>query len=309
MTTNAAQSAIKLEILAGSLGFELSGWTKAEAPAAFPAFERWIDAGKNAGMNYLARRCKERQHPSSVLPEVKSILALGVSYRTVLEGTESGGKHPIRSLSGIAEYARGTDYHLWCSDRLRSLSKTHAELFPAERCRGVVDTAPLLERQFAVNTGLGFIGRNTMLINETLGSKFFLAFLLSTAELPDDVFGKPIENSCDEDCRLCIEHCPVGALTDYVLDARRCLNYWTIEYNGSEDDQPQFVKDKIAERPAERPTEYFFGCDVCQNVCPKNLHIVPVSGGTIPPESLSPEELRRIAADTPLERGLIQVFQ
>ncbi|GHT38454.1 hypothetical protein FACS189427_12550 [Planctomycetales bacterium] len=304
MSIDFITAAAELNNTAHSLGFELTGWTKAEIPAAFPAFEKWLDAGMNAGMDYLSANRLQRKHPSSILPDVKSILVLGVSYRTVLEGTdnnnvENSNRHPVRSLSGIAEYARGTDYHLWCRTKLKALAEKHKELFPAERCRGVVDTAPLLERQFAVNAGFGFTGLNTMLINEELGSKFFIASLLSTVELPNEVFGHPVKNSCDENCRLCIEHCPVGALVaPYILDARRCLNYWTIEYTGTKADIPPSIKDKIP----------FFGCDVCQQVCPKNRHIKPVSSGTIPPETLTAEELRRIAAGTPLERKFRRNF-
>lgn len=268
------------------LGFELSGVVRADVSSGYEIFHRWIDAGRHAGMDYLARHREARRHPKSVLPGVRSILVLAVSYEKVLESED----HPVKNLSGIAESARGVDYHHWVRPRLRSLSEKHRELFPEARCRGAVDTAPILERQCAVEAGLGRIGKNTMLLTPEFGSKFFLAELLSTEPLePDPSDSKP--NPCG-DCRRCLDACPTGALIEpYVLDARRCLNYWTIEHRG---EIPEEIRSRLGNR--------YFGCDICQNACPWNENRPKIPEGGTDPRSLDETELRNIAAGSPLER-------
>lgn len=276
-------------------GFELAGVAPAGTPSHFAEFRRWIEAGHHAGMDYLARRCEQRRHPESVLPGVRSLVMLGVSYRTVLldDLETKTPSHPVAQLRGIAEYARGGDYHDWIRHRLNILSQKHRELFPGQRCRGVVDTAPILERDFAVQAGLGHIGKNTMLIHTNraakIGSKLFLAALLSTASLrfatdePDDPCG---------DCRLCLDACPVSALTaPFRLDARRCLNYWTIEQRGG---IPPEIHEKLDGR--------FFGCDACQAICPWNSGVPGIPPGTLDPTLIDEARLHEIAAGSPLQR-------
>lgn len=268
------------------LGFELSGVVRAGVSCGYEIFRRWIDAGHHAGMDYLARHREARRHPKSVLPGVRSILVLAVSYEKVLESEN----HPVKNLSGIAEYARGVDYHHWIRRRLRSLSEKHRELFPEARCRGAVDTAPILERQWAVEAGLGRIGKNTMLLTPEFGSKIFLAELLSTETLESEPF-EPQPDPCG-DCRRCLDACPTGALVGpYALDARRCLNYWTIEHRG---EIPEEIQNRLGNR--------YFGCDLCQNVCPWNENRPKIPEGDTAPRSLDETELRNIAAGSPLER-------
>jgi epoxyqueuosine reductase len=278
-----------LKSAAFELGFELCGVTLAERPKTYDAFERWIDAEQHASMNHLAEKRTARKHPDSVLPGVRSILMLGVSFATVLGSAE----HPVQQLTGVAEYARGVDYHDWIRQRLKPLAVKHRELFPNGQCRGVVDTAPILEKQFAVDAGLGQIGYNTLLINPKYGSKIFLAAFLSTEFLKTDF------NDCEEgvtnpcgDCRRCLTACPTGALVKpFVLDARRCLNYWTIEHRG---EIPEAIRKKLG--------HCFFGCDICLNICPKNQHSPTLPEGTINPNSLDTETLQNIASGSPLSR-------
>lgn len=277
------------------LGFELAGIAAAERPRTFDVYRRRIEDGCHAGMDYLAARCREREHPESILPGVRSLLMLGVSYRTVLGGGDVAA-HPVAQLAGIAEYARGADYHDWIRARLKILSQKHRELFPEARCRGTVDTVPLMERDFAARAGLGRIGKNTMLIHTDpaakIGSKFFLAALLSTAELkPTETDSGEPASPCGE-CRRCLDACPTGALTaPYRLDARLCLNYWTIEHRG---EIPREIRQKLGNR--------FFGCDTCQAVCPWNRDVGEIPPGTVDPQTLAEEELRRIARNSSLRR-------
>ena len=273
---------------AGSLGFELVGIASAEPPGSFADFQRWIDDGFYAGMDYLARNPVIRADPQRLLPGAQSILMLGVSYQTVLESEPE-----IRRLFfscgeedslPIADYACGIDYHIWVRKRLKLLAQWHRRRVPQGSCRGCVDTAPLLERQYAQNAGLGKIGKNTMLIHPDYGSRFFLAALLTTEELEPT---QPITFDPCGDCRRCQNACPYSALGEsYRLDARKCLNYWTIEHgNGLPDDM--------------------FGCDLCQNACPWNREKLPT--GSLSRKMLretEPSELKSVLSQTPLMRRL-----
>ncbi|MGL4594741.1 MAG: epoxyqueuosine reductase [Thermoguttaceae bacterium] len=285
---------------AKSLGFVLAGVAPASSPKTYNDFLQWVDAGCHAGMDFLATRKEARKHPNSILPHVQSLLMLGVTYSTVLGITkdskddlqkskqrfEAEKTNQLESSStssnfsscdtkrrnrpdfpfiGVAEFARGVDYHDWIRERLHILAQKHRELFPNERCRGVVDTAPLLERQFAVDAGLGLIGKNTMLIHPHFGSKIFLAALLSTVKLDchnnDSAnyhFSDRLSLDFCGDCTLCIDACPMQALKPYHLDARRCLSYWTIEHRGQ---LPPEIQENLT-------ISGQYGCDVCQNVCP-----------------------------------------
>ena len=269
------------------LGFELVGITLAKPPECFDAFERWLDAGLHAGMQHFVRNFNARKHPNALLPGVQSIMMLGVSYATVLNSEP----HPIKHLSGIVEYARGVDYHLWIRSRLNELAGKHRELFPESRSRIVIDTAPFFEKHYAAAAGLGSIGKNTLLIHPKLGSKFFLGALLST-ELLDISSNAATRCGFDpcKNCRQCLDACPTGALTEpYVLDARRCLSYWTLIHRGP---LPKDIEEKRGNR--------FLGFDLCQRVCPHNREIAEVLGGEIDPFSLDSETLRTILVGTPL---------
>ena len=281
-----------------SLGFDLVGIAACRQPVHYEAYRRWIAEEKYAGMNYLKTGCEPRKHPNSVLDGVQSLLLLGFCYEKV------HAEKPVR-FKNVAKYAQGPDYHRWAKERLAKLAELHRSLYPNGRCRGVVDTAPLLERSFAVSAGLGWIGKNTMLINERFGSRFFLAAMLSTECLDQIPFWTNLCNvTFDEkraacqcgDCRKCLDACPMSALAEpFQLDARRCLNYWTIEHRG---EIPPDIKEHLG--------EHFFGCDRCQDVCPRNVHV----GSTVDDESipevdlmsLTQEEFFDAVKGTPIER-------
>lgn len=275
---------------AQQLGFELCGTVQAAVPQTFDAFEQYLDAGRHAAMNYLAEKREARRHPNSILPEVQTLLMLGISYKTVTQDAP----HPVKALSGIAEYARGRDYHVFIRKRLKKLAEKHRELFPEALCRGVADSAPLLEKAFAAEAGLGVIGKNTLLIHPKFGSKFFLAALLSTEKIPFFPQKLQEQTSCGT-CTRCLDACPTGALTaPYMLDARKCLSYWTIE-------RQEILPPEIAEKRGDR----FFGCDTCQDVCPWNRSPKEPEG-TLNPFLLSEEELQKIVNGSPLERRFRQ---
>ena len=273
---------------AKELGFELCGIMSAAPPEHFDAFERWIHSGMNAGMTHFVRNFEARKNPEALLSGVRSILMLGVSYKSVLNSEP----HPIQQLSGIVEYACGTDYHRWIRHRLNVLAEKHHELFPDGRCRGTVDTVPILEKQYAATAGLGTIGKNTLLIHPKFGSKLFLATFLSTEWLEPTPVPEPFD-PCGK-CRRCLDACPMGALVaPFVLDARRCLSYWTLIHRGA-------LPEEISAKRGNR----FLGCDTCQSVCPHNQSISVIPAGTLDPFSMDSDDLCNFLRGSPLENRI-----
>ncbi len=224
----------------------------AAEPARILAFHAWLENGYAGEMQYLEKRASAYSHPSHVLDGCRSVLMLALPYRTVepsVTGHESGK---------VARYALGElDYHDVIHERLKQLKRWLEERSPGALVRGVVDTAPLLEREFAEAAGLGWVGKNTLLLNRAWGSYFFLAALLTDLTLDVD---PPQDKGYCGTCTACLDACPTDAFVEpYVLDATRCLSYLTIEHRGP-------IDDKLA----EHFDQWIFGCDICQEVCPWN---------------------------------------
>jgi epoxyqueuosine reductase len=257
----------RLKAEAHRLGFSLTGIAPATEADGFARFEAWLDAGYAGEMDYLHRHRTERRHPRSVVEEVHSVLMLGMEYRGLVIGDlrltndlPAGSQSPITNhQSQIAKYARGPDYHRFIWDRENELADWLMREAPGCVAFGVTDTAPLLERDFARRAGLGWVGKNTMLINRERGSFFFLGALLTDLELRPD---PPHESSHCGTCTACLDACPTGAFPEPgVLDARRCVSYLTIE-----------LRAPVPEDLREGVGDWLFGCDVCQDVCPWNRH-------------------------------------
>jgi epoxyqueuosine reductase len=236
----------RLKEQAHRLGFELVGIAPADRADGFDRLRDWLDQGLAGAMDYMHRHAEARRHPSSILPEVRSVVMVGMNYKPA---TSHGGP--------VARYARGVDYHDVLRQRLNQLLDwLHGEV-PDCRGRGVVDTAPLLERDFARRAGLGWFGKNTMLLNKWLGSYFFLGALLLDLDLAPD---PPHETSHCGSCTACLDACPTQAFVGPGwLDSRRCISYLTIELKGP-----------IPEELRPQLGDWVFGCDVCQEVCPWN---------------------------------------
>jgi epoxyqueuosine reductase len=205
-------------------------------------------------MDYLAASLAERLDPALVLPTVRSIISLGVVYHSEAAALP---RDPRPEAVRVARYALGHDYHDVVRDRLRRLLRDLAERagegFEAFSC---VDNGPVQERVFAEQAGLGWIGKNTCVINADLGSWLFLAEILTNADLEPDA---PARDQCGT-CTRCLEACPTGAIVEpYVVDATRCVAYLTIERRDAVD---------VVDRKAIGPE--VFGCDICQDVCPWN---------------------------------------
>jgi epoxyqueuosine reductase len=237
-----------------SVGFDLVGIAPAGSPETFASLSEWLAQGFAGEMAYIERRREAYEHPRHVLPAVKCVVMLGMNYRTADPPAD------LPSGAGrVSRYAWGDgDYHDVIRDRLRRLGDWLHEQVPGCRTRGVVDTAPLLERDFARLAGLGWFGKNTMLINKRLGSWLFLAALLTDVELEPDA--PHVTDHCGT-CTACLDACPTDAFAEpYVLDATKCISYLTIELR----DRP------IPEQHREGLGEWLFGCDVCNDVCPWN---------------------------------------
>lgn len=236
------------------LGFEPAGVCPAVTPAGISRFGEWLEHGYAGTMDYLASRAEAYTHPRHVLDSVRSLVLLACNYRTV-------DPQPAQAEHGrVSRYAWGTDYHDVLRTRLGNLADFLTARAPQARVRGVVDTAPLLEREFAELAGLGWIGKNTLLLNKEFGSWFFLAVLLTDLELEYD---QPQETGHCGNCRACLDACPTDAfVAPYVLDARRCISYLTIE-----------LRDPIPPELRHSLGDWVFGCDVCQEVCPWNKKV------------------------------------
>lgn len=285
---------IKAEAL--RLGFELAGIAPAVTPAGISAFQEWLERGFAGEMEYLERRAAAYQHPDGVMQGVKSVIALGTNYAAPEHVAVSG------TAGRVSRYAWGkTDYHDVLRAKLRDLAAFVAGRLPGCRTRGVVDTAPLLERDFARLAGLGWFGKNTMLIHKRQGSWFFLSALLLDVELDYDA--PHLAQHCGT-CTRCLEACPTDAfVAPYVLDARRCISYLTIELRG---EIPRELRPGMG--------SWIFGCDVCQDVCPWNKKAPPTREPAFQPEPdlapaaaarllrLSEEEFQARFAATPLAR-------
>ncbi len=248
---------------ARDLGFELAGIAPATAADGLDRLRDWLDHGFAGEMKYMHHHAEARNHPSSILPDVRSVVMVGMNYltsgpqpsaETKRSGTDVGrGPHH----GHVGRYAWGEDYHVVLRERLNQLLDWIRKEVPSCHGRSVVDTAPLLERDFARRAGLGWFGKNTMLLNKRLGSYFFLGALLLDRQLSPD---PAHEASHCGTCTACLDACPTQAFVGPgMLDSRRCISYLTIELRGS-----------VPEDLRQPMSDWVFGCDVCQEVCPWN---------------------------------------
>jgi epoxyqueuosine reductase len=291
----------RLKARAAELGFTLSGVAPATDADGFADFQRWLARGYAGEMTYLHTQGEARRHPASILESVRSVVMLGLEYPGIGKRTPDSASHltpestpdsrpPIPGR--VAAYAAGPDYHRFVWDRINALAAWLEAEVPGCQTEAVADTAPLLERDFARRAGLGWVGKNTLLINPRRGSFFFLAAVLTDLELtPDDPFAG---THCGT-CTACLDACPTNAFPEpFVLDATKCISYLTIELRGP-----------IPAELREGVGDWLYGCDVCQDVCPWNRK--PSPGPVAFPrdpgmEWLDPVELLGLDADAFRER-------
>lgn len=250
---------IKSEAL--RLGFDICGIAKAEAVTddAVQAYNRWIEQGRHATMQYLERNCDKRFNPTMLVEGCRSIISVAMNYA------------PAKTIEGIADYAQGKDYHRIVKERLYMLLQS-INCVQNVQGRAFCDSAPVLERYWAVKAGIGYIGRNRQLIIPGKGSKFFLGELLVDIELCYDT---PLDRNLCGNCHKCIDSCPGKALDEKGLDANRCLSYLTIEH-----------RDPLPENIGKMMGNCFYGCDRCQTVCPHNRFAAPNTTPELQPSPL-----------------------
>jgi epoxyqueuosine reductase len=245
---------------ASAAGFDLCGVAPAESLPELPFLREWLARGYAGEMRYLHRTADRRLDVRDVLPSARSVIALGTVYN-VQRPYSNQSSDP--TLASIARYAWGDDYHEIIRERMEALLEWLRETAgPGFEGKAYVDTGPVQERVYARHAGIGWIGKNTCVINEELGSWIFLSVIITNLPLQPD---PPALDQCGT-CARCLEACPTGALVDaYVLDATRCISYLTIELKGA-----------IPESQREDLGRHAYGCDICQEVCPWNL--TPATG-------------------------------
>lgn len=285
--TDPAEFRKAIEELARAEGFTRSGVARAARAPHYDLFQEWLGKGRHARMEYLRKSAELREDPARLLPGARSVIVLAYPYSS---------RDPLApDGSRTARYALSEDYHRTLRRKCESiLARLQERLAVRFRSRVCVDSAPLNERDWAAAAGIGWIGKNGMVLNESDGSYFLLCEILTDMDLPED---EPVAERCGS-CVRCLSACPTGAfLAPGLLDAGLCLSYWTIEQRG-------VIPRELAARAQGR----VFGCDICQEVCPYNAATLATPFERRPPTleellSLGSADWKRWYADTPLSRA------
>lgn len=243
-----------LKAKAAELGFDLCGIAPAETLPELARLREWLDRGYEGTMSWMGRSARRRLNPELALTGARAIISLATVYNT---GHPYSTEVPAAGQALVSRYAWGEDYHEVVGRRTQALMAwMHAQVEAPFEAWAYVDTGPIQEKVFAQRAGLGWVGKNTCLINERLGSWVFLSDIICTLPLPVD---EPAVDQCGT-CTLCLEACPTRAFVEpYVLDARRCISYLTIELRK---DMPVDLREAVG--------THIYGCDICQEVCPFN---------------------------------------
>ena len=237
--------------IANELGFELVGFAKAEKlNEEVSHLKEWLDLGYQAGMKYMERNIDKREGVSKILPGAKSVISLGINYHTdeEYENKNAHGK--------VSRYAWGKDYHLIVWEKLDEFVEKCKEIDSSFEAKTYIDTGPVMDKAWAVKSGIGWLGKHTNVISREIGSWFFIANVITNLEFE---YNEPIEDFCGS-CTACLDACPTGAIVDeYIVDSNKCISYLTIENKG---EIPNEFKGNFE--------NWIFGCDICQDVCPWN---------------------------------------
>jgi epoxyqueuosine reductase len=291
---------IEIKRRAASLGFAATGIARLERNSHAAELDRWLADGHAGTMTYLHRQAEKRKDPRRIIPGARSAVVTLMNY---FHGSLDPGAAPQGS-GKVAQYAWSSDYHEVLGARLEQLAAAIRETAPGATTRCYVDAGPVPERELAQRAGLGWIGKNMMLIHPEIGSFTFIGVVLTDADLAPDL---PFEADRCGTCRRCLDACPTGAfVAPRDLDARACLSYLTIEHRGEFTDQQRADVEK---------GEWAFGCDVCQDVCPWNISFAQATADpaftpraqVAAPDlhtllSIEEDEFARRYGDTPLSR-------
>lgn len=278
---NSDQQTHLVKSLAAELGFSYCGISRAEfLEDEAPKLEEWLKRGYAGKMSYLENYFDKRLDPTLLVPGAKSVISLMYNY------------YPEKDLAtpdnlNIAKYAYGEDYHFVVKDKLKTLFEKLQEQVGQVEGRVFVDSAPVMERAWAKRAGLGWVGKNSLLLNKHSGSFFFLAEIIVDLEL---VYDGPIKDYCGT-CTACMDACPTDAIPEpYVVDGSKCISYFTIELK---EEIPAEVKGKFG--------NWIFGCDICQDVCPWNRFSKPHQEPRFNPndllQSMTQHEWKEITAE------------
>jgi len=270
----ALSGAIKQE--ARALGFDAVGIARVAAPASprqhtlLTRLTLWLERGFHGTMAWMGRTPEKRADPRQILPECRSIISVGVNYLTEHRADERPG------YGRIARYAWGKDYHKVIGDRLKQLDHRIRSMAPEAETRFYIDTGPIMEKAWAEQAGLGWIGKHSNLVSTEYGSWLLLGEILTTLDLEPD---EPASDLCGS-CTLCIQACPTKAIVEpYIVDATRCISYLTIELRGGQTTIPDELQTRLGNK--------IFGCDDCLDVCPFNLRAEPTREPAFQPTALT----------------------
>ncbi len=252
--TSPSKHAQLIKSKAKDLGFTACGISKAEfLEDEAPRLEQWLNEGKHGTMRWMENHFDKRLDPTKLVPGAKSVVSLTLNYFPEREQNPDAPK--------ISKYAYGEDYHFVIKDKLKALIEYIREEIGEVDGRAFVDSAPVLDRAWAAKSGLGWIGKHSLLLTKKEGSFFFIGELIIDLELEPD---GPVTDHCGS-CTACIDACPTEAIVDpYVVDSNKCISYLTIELR---DEIPTTFKDQME--------DWAFGCDICQDVCPWNRFSKP----------------------------------
>ena len=304
MTPDAKAHLIKR--VAAQLGFDRVGIAPAAATPNALHYRDWLARGYAGTMRYLERNVPMRENAAQLLSDSRTIWVTAIRYRTREDAAET--PPPETPTGRVAQYARGNDYHTVLRRRMDELvARVRTQITDTFQARTFVDTGPVLERDLAAVAGLGWIGKNTLLMHESLGSYLFLAVAITTLDAAIDA---PAANHCGT-CTRCLDACPTQAFPQpYVLDARRCISYLTIEH-----------RSEIDPALAQRMGDWVYGCDVCQEVCPFN-HRAPLASDAeltqpriaarlplLPLTQLTNEQHRQLTAGTATDRARADMWR
>jgi epoxyqueuosine reductase len=283
---------------ARELGFDLVGFAAAARMSEEGAhLEEWLARGYHGSMEWLGRNVEKRVDVRELLPSARSVIVVARNYYTPHEHSSAP------DAAKISRYAWGRDYHKVLPKKLRAIEELIRSIDPDAESRSWVDTGPIMEKQWAVRAGLGWMGKHSNVITRQLGSWVFLGVIITSLELDA---GEPIADFCGS-CTRCIDACPTGAIVEpYVVDGSRCISYITIE------EKPKL---EIAPELSERLENWAFGCDICQDVCPWNRFEKPTDESAFEPRAgmleltvdvvraMSDEEFLERFAGTPVMRA------
>lgn len=267
-TTNLLTLAEQIRQAGNELGFQAVRFAAPDTSRHSQQYQRWLDKGYNGDMEWMSRNCDKRFDGSKLHPGTQTVISVRLEYQP--EGSEPQEVLNDPALGYVARYALGRDYHKVLRKRLVQFGKAIEQIAGEHGCRPFVDSAPVMERQIAEQAGLGWIGKNTLLLSPGRGSWFFLGELFTSLKLP---FDQPLPKSHCGSCTQCLTDCPTDAFSGpNLMDARKCISYLTIEYSGS---IPIELREKMGNR--------IYGCDDCQLVCPHNRKAKPTSEADFQP--------------------------